>query len=287
MAAFGSWELANDGAKTNGGGLVGDIVETAIDSTLVQAYDASESGGTWGYLATTHLRDGYSAEFQLFPSSPAQGDAVAFGSTVPFCEVSFDIGTPAVYDAAAVLAWEYSDGVDSWASLTLATDQTGATGQTGAYFAERDGALSFVPPADWASVAVGGITGYWIRAVIQSGKGGNMTTSPAMNGENPSTVSLGDGFPCPHGGTITGIRAIDTAATPHATDDVKFILMDFTTGAHSGQLTWARNQRQDAWPSLTLVVNTSDILGVLVTQEDSGNADPTNVMLELTVTPGY
>ena len=25
-AAFGSWQLANDGARTNGGGIVGDIV---------------------------------------------------------------------------------------------------------------------------------------------------------------------------------------------------------------------------------------------------------------------
>ena len=105
-----------------------------------------------------------------------------------------------------------------------------------------------------------------------------------MNSAEPDVIFLGDGFLCPHAGTITGIRAVDTASTLHTGTDVKFILMDFTTGAHSGELTWAQDQRQDAWASLTLAVNSGDELGVLVTQEDSGNNDPTDVMLELGVT---
>lgn len=285
MAAYGVWELANDGAETNGGGIVGDIAVTRAEAELAKAFDASESSGTWGDIEVTAARGGYTANYQLFPDSPAATDAVAFGGSVPFCEIAFAMsGTVAVYDEAAVLAWEYSDGVGSWASLTLVTDQTDTDAADGARSFQQDGALSFVPPSDWASVAVGGTTAYWIRGVVQTAKGDNMTTSPVTNTQEHGVVTPDDGFTCPHGGTITGIRVIDGATgTLHTGSDVKFILMNFTTGDHSGELTWAQDQQQDAFTGLTLAVNQDDELGVLVTQEDSGNDDPTNVMLELQV----
>lgn len=285
MTAFTSWQLDNDGARTNGGGIVGDVALTNAAAAFAKTYDFDESGGTWGNIAVSGARGGYGNNFQLFPDSPTAEDAVAFGAAVPFCELAVLTDTEGIYNEAGVLAWEYSDGAGSWASLTLVNDNTGTTGQTGVYFTEREGAITFIPPSDWESVALDGQTAYWIRAVVQTDKGDNMTVSPILNNVEHDIVTPDDGFLCPHDGTITGIRAIDTAGTLHSGTTVKFILMNFTTGAHSGELTWATSQRQDAWASLTLAVNAGDELGVLVTQEDSGNADPTNVMLELSVTP--
>lgn len=287
MAAFGSWQLANDTANTNGGGIVGggtgDV--TLTTESLALAFDASESGGTWGDLATTNAdARAYAADYQPFPDTPADTDAVAFGHDIPFCELAFITpSTPAVYDEASVLAWEYSTGVDTWSSLTLATEQTDSDDQSGGRSLQQLGAISFVPPSDWASVAVGGSTAYWIRAVIQTNKADNMTTVPVLNGTEHQIVTPTDGFRCPHDGTVMSLRVVDGATgTLHTGTDVKFILMNFTTGVHSGEQTWVQDQRHDEF-TFTLVVAAGNKLGVLVTQEDSGNNDPTNVMLELQV----
>lgn len=289
MAAFGSWELANDTANTNGGGIVGggtgDVSLT--QSNDAAAFDASESGGTWGRLNLTNS-DGraYASDYQPFPDTPAATDAVAFGNSIPFCELAFITpGTPASYDEATVLAWEYSTGAGTWSSLTLVTEQTDSDDQSGGRTFQRSGAISFIPPSDWAKVLVGSIaTSYWIRAVIQSDKADNMTTVPVLDGMLHELVTPQDGFRCPHAGTITRLRVVDGATgTLHTGSDVKFILMNFTTGAHSGEFTWAQDQRHDTFAP-NLVVAPANNLGILVTQEDSGNDDPTNVMLELQVT---
>lgn len=289
MAAFGSWQLANDFLN---GGIVGGqgqggVVRATQASAMAKAFDASESGGTWGDISLTNSAGrNYAADFQFFPDDPAQTDAVAFGAAIPFCEFYLTTnsgGVNAVYDAASVLGWEYSTAVDTWSSLTLANDSTDTDDQSGGRSFQQDSAISFAPPSDWASVALDGQTAYWIRAVIQTGKGANMTTSPNQGNEH-DIVSIFEGFICPHGGTITQIRASDGATgTLHTGTDVKFILFNFTTGQHSSELTWSQDIRHDSWSVLTLAVSTGDELGVLVTQEDSGNDDPTNVLLELNV----
>ena len=60
--------------------------------------------------------------------------------------------------------------------------------------------------------------------------------------------------------------------------------MNFTTGAHSGELTWAQDLRSDAWSGLTLAVAAGDELGIVVTQEDGTN-EISNALLEMIVTP--
>ncbi len=284
MAALGLWGIDVDGARTNGGGIVGDVVVTEQAASLAKAFDADESSGTWGNIEDTAVRADYTSGFQLFPDSPAATDAAAFGGAVPFPELAFDgTGTPAVYDEATVIVWEYTTAVDTWSTLTIVTDQTDTDDQSGGrpFQDATGGAISFIPPSDWASVALDGQTAYWIRAIIQTGKGDNMTTSPVLNNVQHDLVKPSDGFTCPHGGTITGIRVSDAkAGTLHTA--IKFILMNFTTGDHSGEKTWASGQRQDAFTGLTLAVNTGDELGVLNTDEDGTN-EPTNVLLELNV----
>ena len=58
--------------------------------------------------------------------------------------------------------------------------------------------------------------------------------------------------------------------------------MNFTTGAHSGELTFAQEKRQDRWTGLTLAVTRGDILGVLCTQEDGTN-EVINAVVQLTI----
>lgn len=286
MAAFGLWGIDVDGARTNGGGIVGDVTLTNAAAAFAKTFDASEgASGTVGNIAVAGARAGYANNFQLIPDSPEENDYAAFGGAVPFCELAFNMSvTVAVYDEAAVLAWEYSDGAGSWASLTLATDQTDTDAADGARSFQQDGALSFVPPSDWASVALDGQTAYWIRAVVQTGKGDNMTTSPLMQDVEHDIVTPLDGFTCPHGGTITGIRVNDGTTGTLQDGSTKFILMNFTTGAHSGPAGVAHtlaSQRQDQF-AVSLAVSTGDELGILNTEEDGTN-EPINVMLELNV----
>ena len=64
---------------------------------------------------------------------------------------------------------------------------------------------------------------------------------------------------------------------------MKFILVNFTTGATSGELTFPQDKRSDSWGSLTLSVADGDKLGIVVTQEDT-SAEVTNPVLDLHVT---
>jgi hypothetical protein len=98
------------------------------------------------------------------------------------------------------------------------------------------------------------------------------------------TVTPADGFIAPAAGTITGIRTIDAnTGTPHSGTAVHFILMNFTTGAHSGDNAMVLGDRQNNFPGLSLSVNRGDILAPLVTEWGAGDDDPTNVSLELQV----
>jgi len=280
MGVFGTWGIDVDAAATNGAGLVG---ADPLLTTETASFAKIEDGGVFASLAASAGEPGYTAAFQLFPDVPvAAVDMAYLGSGVPFCEMAFaSIATPAVYNSTDVLEWEYSQGGSSWAALTIAYDGSEATAKDGTESWERDGAISFVPPADWAADMVDGAAAYWVRAKIAAGKAANMTTVPVLADEQ-ATVTPADGFIAPATGTVTDIRLNDAAAVLHTTADVKFILMNYTSGAHSGELTFAQVKRTDAWSGLTLAVTAGDVLGVLVTQED-GAAEPANVLLEMTV----
>lgn len=292
MAAAGSWQLANDGAATNGGGIVGDV-SLAIISEEAIVYDHGTT--TFKDLIDSSDLTGWTNDYQLSADAgneeagtdsdgQTDGDAVYFGNAIPFCEISFDLN-PVGVNAAKAWRWEYYNGTQ-WNIIPAASffDNTDLANQDGEQSFEQDGAISFIPPSDWATVAVTGsglaITAFWIRARVVAEQ---ITTTPIMNSVQPKVVTPADGFTCPHAGTITGIRCSDSATTLHSGSAVKWILMNFTTGAHSGELEWAVSQQQDAFASLSLDVSAGDVLGALVTQEDSGNDDPTNVLLELQV----
>jgi len=234
-------------------------------------------------ISTISGEAGYTANYQLLPDTEVDEDGAYFGGTVPFCEVAFDLSQLATYDAASVIEWSYWNGA-AWSTLTLSTDTTDTDDQSGGRPWQQNGALSFVPPSDWASTTVNGQAAYWILASIATGKAANVTQIPILDSKEHEIVTPADGFTVPAAGTIANVRAVDgTTATLHTTADVKFIIMNYTTGAHSGELTWAQDQRSDKWTvSGGLAVADGDELGVLVTQED-GAAEVINAMLELEV----
>ena len=282
MSVFGPWAIDGDGAETNGAGMVG------TEPTLTAAADAFaviEDDGVFAALADSAGEAGYTGAYQLFPDAPvAETDYVYFGDTVPFCEFALDMSaTPATYDATDVVEWFYWDGA-AWSALTIAYDGSEATIQDGSEFGERDGALSFVPPADWASTTVNGQAGFFIRAGIAAGKAANMTQVGLLNATNHQIVSPTVPFVADYDGTLIAIRASGGEATLGTTADTKFIVMNYTTGLHSGELTWTKGTRAAQFTGLSLGITRLDPLGVLVTQED-GTAEHDTVQLELTITP--
>ena len=286
MAANGVWGIDVDGAQTNGGGIVGDV-DVTVDSLCV-VYDHGTT--TFALLSNSGDLTGWTNPFQLSADAANEeagtdadgqtdGDAVYVGADVPFPELAVVIGTPGVM-AAKVWRWEYYNGTQ-WNQIPTASffDNTDLTNQDGEQSFEQGGAVSFIPPADWTATAILSLTKFWVRARVVAAQ---ITTTPIAPTLPPVIVTPLAGFTCPHGGTITGIRLSDAATTLHTTADVKFILMNFTTGAHSGELTFLQDRRQGDFTGLTLAVNQGDVLGVLNTQED-GTAEPSNVSLELQV----
>ena len=281
FTAMGTLGIDNDGARTNGGGVHGGSGVTLTEQTAALA--KIQDGASYANLSASAGEAGYTGAYQLFPDSPAADDRVYFGGAVPFCELAIDMSaTVQTYDEAGVLAWEYWDG-SSWSALTIVHDGTGSTAQTGQYFAEQDGAMSFVPPSDWAACEVDGQEAYWIRAEIQADKADNITQVGLTNSKEHELVTPTDAFLCPNDGVVTALRLSDFASTLHTTADVKFVLVNFTTGACTAALTFAQDIAVDYWSGLSLAVSAGDALGVLVTQEDGTN-EVTNAVFEATVT---
>ncbi|MHC4620117.1 MAG: WD40/YVTN/BNR-like repeat-containing protein [Planctomycetota bacterium] len=100
----------------------------------------------------------------LFPAVPVANDACYFGtdttmlSSGPFSSLVFDLSS--AFEATTyTLIWEYWNG--GWVTLDV-TDNTLSMGAVGV------NSVHWVPPSDWATTTVDGITGYWVRARISA-----------------------------------------------------------------------------------------------------------------------
>lgn len=277
MAVYGAWGVDVDAADTNGGGFVG--AETVLTNGSASQCKV-DNGGVIGNLGAGPLA-GYTSNWQLFPDVPADNDAIYFASTTSaagFCEMALDMGGVQQISIGNWATWEYWNGA-AWAALTIAYDNSNAAVHTGARPFERDGAITFVPPADWAQATVDAITTYWIRCRVSTV--GNIGAALGVsNAKEHDIVTPAAGYLARQTGTIQTIRASAGEAALGNTADTKFILMNYTTGLSSGELTWTKTTRTGAWSGLTLATANGDELGVLVTQED-GAAEHSNVLLEL------
>lgn len=166
-----------------------DVVEGVSNATTqASTFCKGDDAASYADLATISGEAGYTANFQMFPDAPAQDDNILFGAAAVFDQITLDISTPAVYDAAGVIEWEYWDG-DSWEALTIVEDGTGSTSESGEYAFEQDGRISFTQPSNWAASTIDSQEAYWIRAAIATGKAANMTTVPILVDEHGVSTS--------------------------------------------------------------------------------------------------
>lgn len=123
----------------------------------------------------------------LLPAVPAVNDAIYFGIEVvvlvggPFCSLVFDIGTAG---AGYTGVFEYWDGA-AWANLASRTDNTLSGGVT-PFGITGVNAVSWDPPSDWATTAVNGVTGYWVRMRVTAIPGA--LTAPTQQTRNVYSV---------------------------------------------------------------------------------------------------
>lgn len=281
----GTFEVYGDGTPTTGGSIAG--AGETLDVTLTKA-DAAfckvEDGGAFLNFAVS-IGGSYSANYQFFPDTQADNDAIYFGHSIPFPQIYIDTGTVQTYTGDG-LTWEYYDG-STWSGLTV-QDNTDATAQDGKRSFGRDGAIVFIPPADWASSTVDSQDAYWIRARVSTNA--NVNNNGTANSVEHKFCTPTDGPIIPHNCNISTIRLTDGNATVHTTADVKFFLMNFTKGTYSIELTFAMDKRQDVWTTTALKAGSAgidcdagDVIGCVVTQEDT-SAEVTNAILELSVT---
>lgn len=114
-----------------------------------------------------------SADLDLFPSSEAANDYVAFGADAPFTKLIFDCagGTAGV---GGTVDWEYWNGL-AWTALSGVTDNT-----TGFTAGTSDGqTVTWTQPQDWATTTLSTESSalYYVRAVIT----GTYSTNPVYD----------------------------------------------------------------------------------------------------------
>ena len=287
MHVFGTWAVDGDGAGGGGGGMagcaLGDLTLTEAAAAFAKVYDKGTT--TFANLAASGGLTGWAANYQLTADNGAEqiDDACYFGGIMPFAEVAFELGGALATWNANGGVWEYADDALSWAALTNFYDNTDTNNAaTGLRAFQQAGSLMFEPPSDWVEEDVGGQGAYWIRYRITAAE---VTQTPIKTKEHEivTPAVTGGAFLAPFDGTITSITLRDGAGTLHTTADVKFVLMNFTTGLHSGLLTFAQDIRHKVFDITDITTEAGDVLGVVVIQED-GNAEVTNAVLELTIT---
>jgi hypothetical protein len=229
----------------------------------------------------------YAADYQLFPDTPAEDDAAYFGGSIPFPELFYELtATFATYNADSTI-WEYWNG-SAWTTLMAGHglyDHTDSDDQDGDRSFQRDGAVVFIPPSNWATTTINGQLAYWVRCRCIATV--DFTQVPLMETLEHQFVAPADGFKCNESGRIAGCRIVNANATAHSGNDILGFVHNFTTGVRSDELTFAqdkRNERFDgaAFKTGGLAVTKGDVLGWITTQED-GTDELTNFTLELAV----
>jgi hypothetical protein len=121
----------------------------------------------------------------LLPAVPAVNDALYCGTNTALTDTSyhnnvvFDILTPASSTTSYTIIWEYWNG--AWVSLTV-QDGTSQLSEVGVQ------SVHWRVPSDWATTAVDGITGYWVRARV-SALTGTLTPPTQQNRNIYSAIS--------------------------------------------------------------------------------------------------
>ena len=131
---------------------------------------------------------GSSKPVDLLPATPADSDAIYFGieetdSGAGFMNLVFDITTVATYTGAATLDWEVWDA--AWVAADPATTDNTDDG-SGSF--ELPGVRAMASGTVNPTTTVNGVTGHWVRAVVNLG-GGTVSQVPQQGNRDIYTVT--------------------------------------------------------------------------------------------------
>ena len=227
------------------------------------AYCKVQDGSSYLNLAASGSGAGYTSNYQLFPDTEAENDAVYFGKATPFGAIYMDMSaTVAVFNDDAV-TWEYYDG-SSWKTLSIIWDETDTTANDGKRPFQADGYIFFSAPTDWETTTVDSQSAYWIRARISAAE---ITTIPKTNSVEHKTFAFDAGTKVPYACTVgRGLFAFETASGSN--NDTKVILVNGTSGACSAVKTITKAKKDVAIADFGLTCSKNDVIGFFCTAED-------------------
>lgn len=106
----------------------------------------------------------------LLPAVPVVNDAIYFGINTaivdsgPFDGLVIDLDSVIQFDTSYTITWEVWTGA-VWVALTV---HDGTNPGTGAFRSTGVSSVHWVRPTGWATTAVNGVTGYWVRARLSA-----------------------------------------------------------------------------------------------------------------------
>jgi len=282
MAVYGAWAVDGDGARTNGGGLVGQIAALqAMGATYCKVYDLGTT--TWSDVSLSSALAGWTANYQLTADAANEevGDLFAFGFDVPAPEFAVDLSQAATWGGDG-MKWTYTDGVGSRADLTVTGaggegyDNTDTTARDGLRSLQQSGAVTVEPPSDFTADTLDGQLAYWYVGEITALQ---VTQTPILNAVQHDTVTGEQAWRVPNDGNLTALVVTDEAGVLHTTQDVVFLLWDAISGEHR-KFTWAQDRRRERITCTPWALTTAARLFLYVIQED-GAAEPTVSTIEV------
>lgn len=282
MSIPGEMKVGGDyyGGRIAGCDQVLNLSATALTATSCIAYDKTTDA--YAPLALTNTTLGWTTNYMYVRASATavNDDAVYFGGSVPFAELMLGLASPATFSGDA-FAVEYWNGAE-WTALAV-RDMTDTTANNGKRPYQVTGkTISFVPPSDWAAVAVGGSTKYWIRYRLTDA---TKVTAAGEGAGYPFVVTPAPGYVAPLALTVDALTIRNANLDVHSDTDVVFHLWNVTTGAMTAALTFAKNQRSQRFTGLSLAASKGDKLWVFVVSPSTPNTNVlTNVAIDLEVT---
>lgn len=247
------------GGSASDGFVVGLPAAAAITSCQTE-----DNSATTFADETTDAGDAGAADVTL-PDPFDTDDAIYLGRTTKFSLVKVVISTAGAGDAVtSEIAWEYYNG-SAWAALTLVKDDSaGFTTGASTYY------VSFLPPDDWATVAVNVVTPYYYVRMRATADDIWNTTQPVLTQALVAALGVNAGITVPVTGTITSASL--NAHTASATNNDTELLLcrrDQTNSVNEFErVTWTKGDASDLVTGLDMDVVAGDLLNVQVLQED-------------------
>lgn len=148
-----------------------DKINTHIHALFAEPVDGAVASDQPGETDETYeATSRYEKNMTLLPAAPATGDCYYFGFRRPRKTLKLDIGQAGV--GTWTITWRYSKGAGNFSNLSDVVDGTNGFTMSGV------NNITWSIPNDWSTDTVGGLTLYWVRAIVTFT---NMDTQPLGN----------------------------------------------------------------------------------------------------------